>query len=557
MQKFTHTVIAVFLSASGICAAETATKVTRAYHLQIIDALTKSDAVIPWHPDHHPVSMVGNREAIIPPQCYTKTDAKYNPCYVCHQNTLPKHSNRMNDGGLQLAYSFSDVGMNNAWENLFEDRSEAVLTISDDAITNWVNTDNYSELSSRLLNANHKGWIPDLANLQSQASAFDAQGFAKDNSHWVAFNYKPMPSTFWPTNGSTDDVMVRLPAPFRENNKGEYQRDIYTANLAILEATIKGLTTVTTPPIDERIVGTDLNNDGHLTNVQLVHQQNQYVGAANKAYLAPYIFPKGTEFLHSVRYLSVDKNTAVGMATRMKELRYMKKWDVFAQAEMAQKFYEEELEKDAGNLPGYYNLQQHGLDNGMGWAVQGFIEGANGLLRANTYEENLFCMGCHGSIGTTIDHTFSFARKMDGVKGWGYINLKGMPDAPNVKGDGAEKNGEIATYLQRVGGGSEFRNNDEMLKRWFKADGTIDSKKIAAAPDVYSLIVPSRKRALMLNKAYRSIVASQDFIFGRDATVRAPSNVHQTIDNKTSLTLPIEKFYEWDIRLAWPTNIQQ
>jgi len=58
----------------------------------------------------------------------------------------------------------------------------------------------------------------------------------------------------------------------------------------------------------------------------------------------------------------------------------------------------------------------------------------------------------------TIDKTFSFARKRDGVPGWGYLALRGMPDAPNR----GERRGEIATYLERVVGGSEFRSNPEM-----------------------------------------------------------------------------------------------
>ncbi len=82
----------------------------------------------------------------------------------------------------------------------------------------------------------------------------------------------------------------------------------------------------------------------------------------------------------------------------------------------------------------------------------------------------MFCMGCHGSIGATIDKTFSFPRKVDGAAGWGYIDLKGMQDAPNM----GETKGEIATYFERVGGGGEFRSNQEMWERWFNEDGTVD-----------------------------------------------------------------------------------
>lgn len=98
--------------------------------------------------------------------------------------------------------------------------------------------DNYSALPARLREARFAGWIPDLAGLQRGRDAFDALGFARDGSHWVAFNYKPLPSAFWPTNGSTDDVMIRLPEVYRVRADGRYSRDVYLANLAIVEADI-------------------------------------------------------------------------------------------------------------------------------------------------------------------------------------------------------------------------------------------------------------------------------------------------------------------------------
>ena len=132
----------------------------------------------------------------------------------------------------------------------------------------------------------------------------------------------------------------------------------------------------------------------------------------------------------------------------MKEVRYLRKWRTYDRATLARHYAEERFAKEAGNLPSYHLIGDHGIDNGSGWAVQSFIEGAAGQLRAATYEENLFCMGCHGSIGATIDQTFSFPRKVDGAAGWGYVNFKGMPDAPNL----GETRGEILTYLERAGG---------------------------------------------------------------------------------------------------------
>lgn len=517
-------------------------------HMQILKSLYEdADVLLPAMPDVHPVLTVFNREAVIPPQCYTRTEGKYNPCYVCHQNEIRGRENTMNDGDLQQAYRFSDTGMTNHWQNLFEDRSARVAAISDKEILDWIAQDNYSDLATRLRKADFMGWIPDLENLQEGPDAFDAQGIARDGSGWVAFNYKPLPSTFWPTNGSTDDVMIRLPEVFRTDKKGRYLRDIYMANLAILEANIKELPAITVPPVDERAAGADLNGDEKLTRVERITELSKFAGAAESYFFKPSLYPLGTEFLHTVRYIGIDKDGGIVNSRRIKEVRYMRKQFMMPKFVLDELYREERDEKAQGYLPGYVNRGQQGLDNEMGWVIQSFIENRQGRLRVATYEENLFCMGCHTSIGATIDKTFSFPRKVDGAQGWGYINLKGMPDAPNA----GETKGEILTYLERVGGGGEFRNNAEMAARWLKRDGTVDSEKIAGAGDVYELIAPSRQRALELNKAYRVIVEDQDFIFGRDATIKPPANVYANIDNETSPTLPADKVFRWDIRLDW------
>ena len=498
-------------------------------------------------PELHPTELAYNHEAVIPPQCYTKTEGQYNPCYVCHQNEVPGRENKMNDGGLQLAYSFSDVGTKNHWKNLFEDRTKQVEAISDEEIDAWIAHDNYSALAPKLKEIGFKAWIPDIENLHLGAEAFDEHGFAKDGSHWVAFNYKPMPSTFWPTNGSTDDVMIRLPEPFRTDELGNYSKDIYLANLAILEANIKGLDKISALPIDEIYIGKDLNGDNNMTVIKHINVLDGYVGAAKDKYIDTYMYPKGTEFLHTVRYVGIDENGDITVSKRMKEVRYLKKWRDPNKLNYARVYEEEDFDKQAGRLPHFQLVGDWGLDNDFSWTVQGFIEGHDGELRTITYEENLFCMGCHASIGSNIDKTFSFPRKVDGAEGWGYINLKGMPDAPN-KG---ETKGEIATYLERVGGGGEFRSNPEMYKKWFLADGTLNSAAIENARDVYELITPSPERARYLNKAYKVIVDEQDYIYGRDATVTPPVNVYENIDNETSPTLPEKYSYKWDIRLDW------
>lgn len=518
------------------------------FHERLLGLLREGAGALPESQlNVHPIRAVFNQEAIIPPQCYTRTEGRFNPCYVCHQDPIAGRENTMADGDLQLAYSFSDVGMTNHWANLFEDRRKAVAAISDEEILEWVNRENYSALAPKLEAAGFTGWIPDLAGLERGAAAFDAEGFALDGSHWVAFNYKPLPSTFWPTNGSTDDVMIRLPAEFRTDDAGRYSSDVYKANLAIVEATVKGFDSISSLAIDERNVGVDLNGDSALGVVERVDAVERYVGAAKDHFRDTFLYPEGTEFLHTVRYLGIGEDGEIGVSARMKEVRYMRKWVDYVKPAYARYYQEEAFAKELGNLPQYIHLGDRGLDNGFGWSIQGFIEDVDGELRALTYEENLFCMGCHTSVGATIDKTFGFPRKVDGAAGWGYIDLHGMPDAPNR----GETLGEIATYLARVGGGGEFRSNEEMFERWFNADGAVNTERLSAAADVYELVTPSVERALALNKAYRLIVAEQDYLYGRDAMVEPPVNVYERIDNETAPTLPESAYHAWDIRLDW------
>jgi hypothetical protein len=541
------------LSAAPTASAATPEeKLSAPGHELVLDFLRSDDSAVVDRPPIHPVRTIWNREAIVPPMCYTKTEGEHNPCYVCHQDALPERVNTMNDGDLQLAYSFSEFALKNRWQNLFEDRTAKVAQISDAEIERWIEQDNYTELRERLLGENFRGYLPDLAGLAEGAHAFDQDGFAKDGSFWVAFNYKPMPSTFWPTNGATDDVMIRLPEAFRTTLAGETSREVYRANLALVEANIKGLGRISVAPLDEKALGQDLNGDGVFGLITEITRTKEYVGAAKPELKLPYLYPMNTEFLHSVRYVGVDAHGNVGPSRRLKELRYMKKRFFKSRDQLAEEYRQEGYAKEAGTLPGYVDRGDQGFDNDMGWVISGFIENAQGRLRFNSYEENLFCMGCHTSVGTTIDSVFSFARKIDGAPGWGYIKLRGMPDAPNR----GESEGEIAAYLRRAGGGGEFRSNPEMEARWF-TDGRTDLKKLGQARDVYDLITPSRDRAVLLNKAYRVLVSEQTFLFGRDPTVTSPPNVYATIDPKTAPTLPPERTFRWDIRLDWPKRTSE
>ncbi|MBG11780.1 MAG: hypothetical protein CL553_01015 [Alcanivorax sp.] len=493
-----------------------------------------------------------NQEAPIPPQCYTRTEGDFNPCYTCHQTYEDRaRPNTMWDGYLQGAYDFSELGETNHWLNLFVDRREQVAKMSDQAIIDYINQDNYTPAMTSLAeDTEWDGPVPYIAGLQNGATAFDEQGFAKDGSDWVAFNYKPLPSTFWPTNGSTDDVMVRLPEPFRTRTcAGDAQpsRDVYLANLSLMEMAIKALDRISTPPINEQAVCADLDGDGTLGTARALRRRDHYLGGAAQVPVTDMLYPEGIEFLHTVRYVGVDADGGIGLPPRMKEVRYMNKIRFYNSAHLKSLYGNEHQEKAEGNLPTYTDHDDRGMDNGFGWMVLGFIEKEDGSLRPQSNQEQRFCMGCHTTVGTTIDQTFAFPRKVTGAEGWGYIDIKGMPDAPAINQD----EGEIAQYLRLVGGGNEFRENQEMQARWFNEDGSLKRDKVANA-DVYELITPSRDRALALNKAYKLIVEEQSYLYGRDATLKPAKNVYRHINpDKVTPLKPEKRIDGYDIRLDW------
>jgi hypothetical protein len=489
-----------------------------------------------------------NDEASIPPQCYTKTEGRHNPCYTCHQQYDRRAQDRLNqldDGSLQGDYAFSDVGVENHWRNLFVDRTAWLEAVSDEDIRAYVDADNYSSLGGRLRKASWKGFAPDLQGYERGAAAFDDHGLARDGSFWVAFNYKPFLGTFWPTNGSTDDVVIRLPRSFRELH-GKFSRDVYFVNLTLVELAIKNLERGSIWPVDERPLAFDVDGDGVLSIATHVRRGSHYAGDAGLVPLAFEQFPQGTELMHSVRYLGLDDGDRVTLSRRMKELRYMRKVNVLPRHVIESRYANERKEKRLGELPRFLRRGDEGLDNALGWFVQGFIEDYEGELRPQSYEETMFCMGCHSAIGTTLDSTFSFARKVPGAAGWGYVELRGMTDAPSVSEDG----GEILNYLRRAGGGSEFRENPEMLERWFRPDGTVDEAKVKKA-DVYTLVTPSARRALDLNKAYTHVVRHQSYIDGRDATWLSARNVYPAIDERIVPLEPEHRYFHWDLRLRW------
>jgi len=220
-----------------------------------------------------------NPSAYIPSQCYTKTeDAQgkvHNPCFSCHISS--QEPNYVNDADVQSAYSFPTPALQNPWSNLFKDRSAQLAAIDDASILSYVRQDNYQNADGSIKladalrsvpkawDADHNGqwdgFVPDVY------FKFDQEGFDHDRAGgytgWRAFAYFPFLGTFWPTNGSTDDVMIRLGKTFQQTEAGEFNLVVYKTNLAIVEA-LMTRRDVVIEATEEETLGVDLDKNGSL-----------------------------------------------------------------------------------------------------------------------------------------------------------------------------------------------------------------------------------------------------------------------------------------------------
>ena len=499
------------------------------------------------------------RGAYVTSMCYTKTkDEKSgkisNPCYSCH--TKGKTPNYINDTDLQLVYNFPKEVRKNPFLNLFKDRSSAVAKITDSQILEYIKESNYFDDNGSItlasdLPQNWQGYRPDCY------FNFDEEGMdknAKTNKYtlWRAFRYYPFLGTFWPTNGSTDDVLIRLAPEFAQNEAGDYDIEIYKLNLNIVESLVKQKNIQLPHAVDENISGVDLNQNGVLDSARKIviatYDKMSYVGKAKtqllegKLHIAPGLFPEGTEFLHSVRYIDWDEESGhINMSKRMKELRYAKKmgWSTYsdldrvAQAELHEALANGSDEVILENFRGNY---EDGLVTGTSWKYQGFIEDKNGKLRPQTHEETIGCMGCHAGIGATTDSIFSFTRKLEGVDkhakdyGWNHWTQKGLVGLkePQVNYKKLGQQYEYSFYLKNNHSGNEFRNNDEVQAKFFNSDGQMKSEMLEQLHnDISILLFPSKTRALALNKGYKVMVEEQSYNYGRDANVKPMENVYK------------------------------
>ncbi|MCU4675280.1 hypothetical protein N7931_06495 [Catenovulum sp. 2E275] len=513
-----------------------------------------------------------NESAYIPAQCYVKTQDElgktYNTCFACHGQAI--RPNHFNDVDLQLEYGFTaEYTQTNRWKNLFRDFSTKTAQISAQEIKQYIKQSNYfdengnimvkqrlTELADKAWDANQNGqwdgFIPDAY------FNFDNQGFDRtpDNTYtgWRAFAYAPLPGSFLPTNGQTGDVLIRLPKVFRLNDKGEFDAQVYKINLAVVEAMIKEQD-LKIETVDEQLYQVDLDKNGQLTQTDTIKYQwapNQnifmsYVGQAKTAFnrgeikMAARLYPVGTEFLHTLRYIDYTQNSGLQLANRMKEIRYSQKsnWNNYGQLQNAGLGEIKEKHDFPDRLRQFRGDAEQGLQTGLGWKMQGFIEDKQGDLRPQTYEETVFCMGCHSGISAVTDNAFAYSRKYNdnqfnlGWYHWSQKDFVGTIERKLSNGDN-----EYTTYLKHNGGfADEYRVNDESK--------TV-SEKLAQTNynDLHNnidlLLKPSQQRASQLNKTYKTIVEEQSYIWGRTPLLKpATNNMHEFIKNGTPTGLEV------------------
>jgi hypothetical protein len=480
----------------------------------------------------------------------------------------------VDDADLQLSFALPAAAAANPWRNLFAPPIARAAPVSDRDVLSYVRESNYFDPSggitlARVLRALPPQWDSDHDGrwngyIPDAWFHFDERGFdrAADGraTGWRAFAYAPFLGAFFPTNGAMDDVLIRLDPALREDAAGKADERVYAVNLAVVE-TLISRADVAIEPVDERALGRDLDLDGRLGRaVRVAFRAPQpgraagmhYVGRAGALQdrgefpLGPGLFPLGTEFLHSVRYIDVGARGQVAIAARMKELRYAKKVRWLTPADLkarAAAEVTEQAESADGVLQFLWQFDR-GIYNDQGWLLQGFIEAADGHLRPQSYEESLACVGCHGEIGATTDSMFAFARKLgrgtpsQGWFHWTQHDLHGIPEPRRRDG-----RYEYSFYLANNGAADDLRENHEAWERFFDAG---DALKPAALEklhtDVSVLLLPSAARALDLDRASMAIARAQAFAAGREPVLSPTQHAHQRapVDEKTGVALAVD-----------------
>ncbi len=540
-----------------------------------------------------------NPYAHVPAQCYIETSAgTQNACQYCHTNGVyeaglgnnPQAGAAANIGNLQTDYSFAPYGTTaplstlNRWENtLYPERLRASVTTlgqNPDAwdMQAWVRQDNWSPAYAGR-GGSPKDWdstvnnswrlFPGLDPADLPASASDGyvrsskekNGYFKEGTTWItgwrAVNFMPY-GIFTPMTGSVSGIYIRLPQIFMQKEDGSFDLATYTENLERISRAIQGRLTVA---------------DG-----------NNFIGKAKSITLEKGVYPVGTEFAHPLHYVDVTAdgtNAAISpfpgtRARRVKEIRYMYKWEDF-------KHYQfRPGDKEEGKSI-YGNDSQGWIDNGAGWYLAGWIEDASGALRPQNREEMLQCMGCHSAVrksefttftsgtGNTIDSTWALPRMYADARGWREMNYLGyVADATALahtlpgkasQGDPINRKlnkGEFRHFLETVVGASLYGDMPAAMDAHFATEIRIANGYTADWPALdasdanafqtaqalrqklmreftgkrahvradssieASLLYPSANDALASAGRYRQVVVTQRYKLGKDVFPQTP-----------------------------------
>lgn len=442
---------------------------------------------LPLRGEHISRSTFANPHAHIPAQCYVETShGTQNACLFCHTdgvatlglgNNNPQAGANPNVGNLQAEYAFGVVNhpytLNSSvtpWINTLrpEVLRAALAARGEDpsrwGSRAWVREDNWSPAFARRTGG-ERAWdsgtdgpfrlFPALApaDLPAQHDGFvrstsagrglftDARG---GNTGWRAINFMPY-GIFTPLTGSVSGIYIRLAEPFMKNADGDFDLAAYVANLDLVERNIQ-----------DRLAG-----------------ETHYVGAAASIALVRGQYPLGTEFAHPLHYVDVDADGAgpaspyPGLrARRVKEVRWMYKARTWHPDEFGNALKDE-------SAPVYASREQGWIENGTGWLLAGWIEDADGRLRAQTPAELTQCVGCHsGNVrqsdigqnavftsgtGNTIDATWSLPRKFAGAAGWREMDYLGYHADPASAADAMPGSLSTAEPVNRGLGKGEFR----------------------------------------------------------------------------------------------------
>ncbi|TCP60904.1 hypothetical protein EV663_10779 [Rhodovulum bhavnagarense] len=557
-----------------------------------------------------------NPYAHIPAQCYIETaGGTQNPCQVCHTDGLAnrRFGNNAPQGGaspfigdLTAEYAFAALnhpfqpnGSINPWENtLFPEKLRAAVAEAghDPAawdMETWIRHDNWSVAAARRP-GDARAWdsgvrddpfrlFPALSPVDLPA---DEDGFVRSDREegaffndgrgwitgWRSVNFVPH-GIFTPLTGSVSGIYVRLPERFMQDAKGRFDLPTYAANLDLVAAAVSD----------------HLPEDAPAT----------YLGAAGGDPVQPGLYPIGTEFAHPLHYVDTEADGTEGApgrfpgarADRVKEIRYMYKIKAFDPEYAGPEIKEE-------SAPAYASRTEGWIDNGAGWILAGWIEDADGALRAQTPSELVQCVGCHSGhepqretgghatfqsgVGVTIDSTWALPRRLPGDKGWGENTAMGYR-APEAEGEigrsswpdpinRAMENGEFAHFLEHVVGVSlygdmpasveEFLAQTIRTENGYSADwpalvtdtaqGYVGAqeqraallKEVTARGDhldadgnlAGALLYPTHSAALAAARGYRMVVTTQRYDFGKDVFGETPVTFRYFREDATAFT---------------------